>query len=188
MSTQTAKTNTLKTRDLTLVALFAALIAICAWLTVPMPDVPFTMQTFGVFAALLLLGGKRGTLSILLYLLLGAAGLPVFSGFRGGIGSLLGTTGGYLIGFLFSGLIYWVITALVKQENTLTRFLALTAALFVCYAFGTAWFMTVYLRSSGPISLGLVLMKCVVPYLIPDFAKMLAAVSVSRAVKKHLNE
>ena len=105
MSTQTAKTNTLKTRDLTLIALFAALIAICAWLTVPMPDVPFTMQTFGVFAALLLLGGKRGTLSILLYLLLGAAGLPVFSGFRGGIGSLLGTTGGYLVGFFFSYLV-----------------------------------------------------------------------------------
>lgn len=188
MAEKTVKSGKLQTRDLTLVALFAALIAICAWLTVPMPDVPFTMQTFGVFIALLLLGGQRGTLAILLYILLGAVGLPVFSGFRGGIGSLLGTTGGYLIGFLFSGLIYWAITALVKRENTLTRFLALTAALFVCYAFGTVWFMTVYLRSSGPISLGLVLMKCVVPYLIPDFAKMLAAVSVSRAVKKHLNE
>lgn len=188
MSTQETKTKTLKTRDLTLIALFAALIAICAWLTVPMPDVPFTMQTFGVFLALLLLGGQRGTLAILLYILLGAVGLPVFSGFRGGIGSLLGTTGGYIIGFLFSGLIYWVITALIRKENTIVRFLSLTAALLICYAFGTVWFMTVYLRSSGTISLGLVLMKCVVPYLIPDFAKMLAAISVSRAVKNHLNE
>lgn len=181
------KSKSFQTRDLTLIALFAALIAICAWLTVPMPDVPFTMQTFGVFLALLLLGGRRGTLAILLYILLGAVGLPVFSGFRGGIGSLLGTTGGYIVGFLFSGLVYWAITALVRTEKTVIHFFALTAALFLCYAFGTVWFMTMYLRSSGAISLGVVLMKCVVPYLIPDFAKMLAAVSVSNAVKKHLN-
>ena len=186
MEAKTAKNKTLKTRDLTLTALFAALIAICAWLTIPMPDVPFTMQTFGIFITLLLLGGERGTLAILLYILLGAVGLPVFSGFRGGIASLLGTTGGYIVGFLFSGLSYWAIMSLIRKEHPAIRFLALTAALFVCYAFGTAWFMVMYLRSSGPISLGLVLMKCVVPYLIPDFVKMLVAVSAANAVKKRV--
>ena len=81
-------------------ALTAAIIAVCAWITVPGP-VPFTMQTFGVFLALRLLGGKRGSISVALYILLGAAGLPVFSGFKAGIGVLIGPTGGYILGFIF---------------------------------------------------------------------------------------
>ena len=88
-----------KAYDLVLIALFAALMALCAWVTVPYA-VPFTMQTFGVFLALLLLGGKRGTICMAVYLLLGAVGLPVFSGFRGGVGALVGSTGGYLVGFI----------------------------------------------------------------------------------------
>ena len=92
--------------DLTYMAVCAALIAICAWITVP-AAVPFTLQTFAVFCVLGLLGGKRGTVAILVYILLGAVGLPVFSGFNGGIGALLGTTGGYILGFIFIGLIYW---------------------------------------------------------------------------------
>ena len=99
-------------RDMVLCALFAAILAVSAWLTVP-GEVPFTLQTFGVFAALGLLGGKRGTIAIALYLVLGAVGLPVFSGFRGGFGVLLGTTGGYIFGFLLSGLLYWALTALL---------------------------------------------------------------------------
>ena len=73
--------------------------------------VPFTMQTFAVFLALGLLGGRRGTYAVLVYLLLGMIGIPVFSGFRGGPGVLLGTTGGYILGFLGSALVYWLMTA-----------------------------------------------------------------------------
>ena len=76
----------LKTIDLTLCGIFAALLAICAWITIPFAAVPFTLQTFCVFAALGLLGGKRGTIAIAVYLLLGAVGVPVFSGFQGEIG------------------------------------------------------------------------------------------------------
>ena len=79
--------------DLAYTALFTVLLAVCAWITVPL-TVPFTLQTFGVFAALGVLGGRRGTYAVAAYLLLGLAGLPVFSGFRGGPGVLLGTTGG----------------------------------------------------------------------------------------------
>ena len=75
----------LSVRDMVLCSLFAALMAVCAWLTIP-GEVPFTLQTFGLFATLVLLGGKRGTIAIALYLILGAVGLPVFSGFRGGFG------------------------------------------------------------------------------------------------------
>ena len=85
--------------DMAYIALFAVLLTVCAWISVPLP-VPFTLQTFAIFAALGILGGRRGTWAVAVYLLLGAVGLPVFSGFRGGLGALLGTTGGYILGFL----------------------------------------------------------------------------------------
>ena len=142
-------------RDMVLCALFAAILAVSAWLTVP-GEVPFTLQTFGVFAALGLLGGKRGTIAIALYLVLGAVGLPVFSGFRGGFGVLLGTTGGYIFGFLLSGLLYWALTALLGNKGWV-RLLAMVLGLLLCYAAGTGWFLLVYLQKTGPISLGVVL-------------------------------
>lgn len=83
-----------KALDLAYIALMAALIALCAWISVPLGPVPFTMQTFGIFAALGLLGGRRGTLAFLIYLLLGIVGLPVFSGFSAGAGVLFGATSG----------------------------------------------------------------------------------------------
>lgn len=93
-------------RNLSRVALFAALMAICSWVSIPTP-VPFTLQTFAVFLAPGLLGGKMGTIAVGTYLLLGAVGLPVFAGFSGGIGTLLGATGGYLLGFLLTALVIW---------------------------------------------------------------------------------
>ena len=96
-------------RSLCQIALFAAIIAVCSQIQIPL-TVPFTMQTFAVFSALAILGGKNGTISILIYIALGAIGIPVFAGFSGGIGVLFGTTGGYILGFLFSGLLYWLIT------------------------------------------------------------------------------
>ena len=88
-----------KTYDIVYIAVFAVIMAICSWISIP-AAVPFTLQTFGVFVAVGVLGGKRGTLSILVFILLGAIGVPVFAGFSGGIGVLAGTTGGYIIGFL----------------------------------------------------------------------------------------
>lgn len=100
-----------KALDLAYIALMAALIALCAWISVPLGPVPFTMQTFGIFAALGLLGGRRGTLAFLSYLLLGIVGLPVFSGFSAGAGVLFGATGGYLLGYLAAALLFWGLTA-----------------------------------------------------------------------------
>lgn len=115
-------------------------------------------------------GGKRGTIAIALYLVLGAVGLPVFSGFRGGFGVLFGTTGGYIFGFLLSGLLYWVMTALLGNRPWV-QLLALVLGTVLCYAAGTGWFMLVYLQKTGPISLGVVLAKCVIPFLLPDAGK-----------------
>ena len=164
--------------DLVYVAIGAALIAICSWISIP-TAVPFTLQTFAVFFVLLLLGGERGTLATLIYVLLGAIGVPVFSGFRGGIGVLFGSTGGYILGFLFIGLIYILFTRLFKKKIVI-KVAALVLGLAVCYAFGTAWFMYVYMQSSGEVGLITVLGWCVFPFIIPDLLKMALAVVVAK--------
>ena len=87
------------TKEIVLTALMAVIMAVCSWISIP-TEVPFTLQTFAVFCALLLLGGRNGFFSVLVYILLGAVGIPVFAGFSGGMGVILGTTGGYIVGFL----------------------------------------------------------------------------------------
>ena len=173
----------MKVRNMARCALFAALLTVCAWISLPLGDTSFTFQTFGVFLALGLLGGKWGSAAILVYLLLGAAGAPVFSGFRGGMGVLLGATGGYLAGFLFTGLIYWLITVLGK-ESVKVRVFAMISGLLVCYLFGTAWFCFGYLQSGSAMSAGMILMKCVVPYLLPDAVKLTLATLLTNKLKR----
>jgi biotin transporter BioY len=160
------------TRDLCFCAIGAALIAVCAWISIP-ADVPFTLQTFAIFAVCGLLGGKRGTVSVLVYLLLGAVGAPVFAGFRGGFASLLGTTGGYLVGFVLLALIIAFAQARWGRGQWVFV-LSAVVGLLVCYAFGTAWFLIVYTRT-GAITLGVVLAKCVLPFLLPDAVKLALA-------------
>ena len=171
--------------DLTYMAMCTALIAICSWITIP-AVVPFTMQSFAVFCVLGLLGGKRGTVAFLVFLLLGAIGLPVFSGFNGGIGALLGTTGGYLIGYLFACLLYWAAERFFEKSVPLRVGITLLGML-LCYAFGTAWFMFVYARRSGSIALGAALTWCVIPFVLPDLAKIGLALLVSERLKRAIH-
>ena len=156
----------------------AALMAISAWLSIPMPQVSFTMQSFSVFFALGLLGGRRGCVSIFIYLLMGAVGLPVFSGFRGGLGVLLGVTGGYIWGFLAAGLIYWFFTAIFGDKFSV-RLSAVAVGMLACYGCGTAWYLYLY---GG--NFWAVLAVCVVPYLIPDGVKIALAVSLAGRLKQ----
>lgn len=160
---------------MTLSSLFAALLAVCAWVSIPLGDIAVTLQTFGIFLALLLLGGKWGTVSILLYLLLGIVGLPVFSGFRGGIGALLHVTGGFLWGFLASGLVYWSAEKVGKLPAAIIGMIA-------CYICGCGWF---YVYTGG--GLGFILMRCVLPFLIPDGVKLWLAFHLSKRLCKVIN-
>ena len=169
-----------KTLNLVYIALAAVLITLCSWIQIP-TVVPFTMQTFAIFCVLSLLGGKRGTAAILLYLILGTAGLPVFAQFTSGPGILLGTTGGYLTGFLFLGLFYWVLTALFGKKLW-AEILAMTVGLAILYAFGTAWFLLVYGRTTGSIGIGTALSWCVFPFILPDLAKMALALLAARRI------
>lgn len=156
--------------DISLISLMVAIIAICSWITIP-GTVPFTLQTFAIFTTLGLIGGRRGTIAIFVYLLLGMVGVPVFSNFNAGLAYLFGTTGGYLLGFIIMGLLYWLLEVFIKNKNILFivgSILGLTA----CYTFGTAWFMIVYLQSHDSLTLLQTLSWCVFPFLIPDGIKM----------------
>lgn len=166
-----------------LCGLFSALLAVCAWIALPLGDAAVTLQTFGVFLCLGTLGGRRGTASVFVYLLLGAVGLPVFSGFRGGFGMLLGTTGGYLTGFLFSALLYWLLTAL-SGSRPKVQLAAMAAGLLVCYAFGSIWYYTIYLRGGTAVTIGFIIIKCILPYLLPDIAKLLLAWQLSQKLRR----
>jgi biotin transport system substrate-specific component len=157
-----------------LCSLFAALIAVCAWISVPVFDIAFTLQTLGIFLSLGLLGGKKGCAAIAIYLLLGAAGMPVFSGFRGGLGALIGVTGGFLWGFLLSGLTYWALERFGKLP-------AMIAGQLICYLCGCIWF---YLYAGGGI--WVILLRCVVPFLIPDAAKLYLAYILTRRLSRHI--
>lgn len=176
-----------RTVDLAYIALFAVLMAVCAWITIPLPKpfVQFTLQTFAVFTALASLGGRRGTYAVVVYLLLGAIGVPVFSGMQGGLGYLLGSTGGYIIGFIAMALVYWLLTARLGTSLPVSVF-ASVLGLAVCYAFGTAWYLAVYTSANGPLSLMTALGWCVFPFIIPDLCKLALAVLVSRRVKHFL--
>lgn len=166
-------------RVLTRCAMLVAMLCVCGWLTVPIGDTALTMQTFGVFLTLYLLGGRRGTVTICVYLLLGAVGLPVFSGFRGGIGMILGATGGYLMGFAVTGLIYRAVEAVFGARGAIVGMLL---GLLGCYAFGSGWYLLVYAEKSPLIA---VIMKCVAPFLIPDLLKLFLAVSLGKRLRKY---
>jgi len=174
-----------KTTDIVYIGVFAVLIAICSWISIP-AVVPFTLQTFGVFMAVQTLGGKRGTMAVIIYILLGAAGVPVFAGFSGGIGVLLGSTGGYIIGFVFSALVMWLIQNTFGRKP-LPSIISMLLGLLVCYAFGTVWFKVVYTRGGNEASLLTVLGWCVIPFIIPDLIKIGLAYLVSDRIKKAIN-
>ena len=158
-------------------SLFAALIAICSWISLPIPPLTFTLQTLAVLMALGILGGKWGSVSILLYLLMGCVGLPVFSQFRGGMGALLDATGGFLWGFALGALIYWAAEKLGK----LPAMVLCQLAVYLC---GCLWFS----RWAGTAGLLPAALTCVVPYLIPDGVKLILAYRLSGRIGRQLRK
>lgn len=157
-------------------ALFAALTAVCAMISIPLPPVRLTLQNFAVALGLLTLGGKWGTVSTLLYLLLGAAGLPVFAGFRGGFGALLDMTGGFLWGFPAGGAVY-------RLTEKWGKGLALSLFSLTCYACGCGWFMV----CTG-CDLTAALLGCVLPYLPGDAVKLTLARIIAKRIGNRIQK
>ena len=179
MNTKTKK----RIIDIVYTAVFASVIAVCALITVPFA-VPFTMQTFGVFFALLMLGGKRGFCAVLVYTLLGLAGLPVFSGFQGGFAVLFGATGGYIIGFLLAALLFWIFERIFGCKRG-ARIASVLLGMLVCYAVGTAWYALVYMGGTE-IGFAVAVAQCVLPFILPDVAKVTLAFVLCKKLKKYM--
>ena len=163
----------MKIRNMTRCAVFAAVIAVCAWLSIPLGEHAVSLQTFAVLLTLGCLGGKAGCAAIGVYLLLGAVGIPVFTGFRGGFGMLLGPSGGYLWGFLLMGLVYWLL------ESRLPVWAAMVLAMMSCYLCATFWYGLLY----TPNALGQAFLICVLPYLLPDSIKLFFALTLAKRLK-----
>lgn len=157
-------------------ALGVAILTVCAWITIPFGAIPVTLQTFAVALIGALFGAVRGVAVVLVYFVMGLIGIPVFSNFNAGVVALLGPTGGYLIGFVFSvatvGL-FSRISVKNKIAKTAIVYGGAISGMLICYFFGTLWFVTVYNRGSAEtVGIAAALMLCVVPFLLPDAIKL----------------
>ncbi len=167
-----------------MMATFVALMIACSWIAIPFP-LPFTMQTFAVFLSALMLGAGRSTFVIFVYIGMGLVGLPVFASFNSGPAAVFGPTGGYLVGFLFIPALYALISKLLGNK-TFAKALGLFSGLALCYTFGVLWFWRVYSATKGEIGLTAALIQGVLPFVLPDLAKIFLALLVSQRLKKHL--
>lgn len=172
----------MKTKKLILCALFAALTAVCSMISIPLPftPVPINLATLSVFLAGGLLGSGGGAVSQLVYVILGAVGLPVFHSFTGGLGILTGPTGGYIIGYVAAA---WLTGFVIGRlgQGFYKNIIAMTAGLAACYFLGTLWFM--YITSTGLVA---ALMMCVVPFLIGDAIKIAAGAILVKKLHKYI--
>lgn len=166
------------TAKIAYIAMGTAFMVVCSWLYIPLP-VPITMQTFALCLLSALLGMKMGLWILGCYLALGTVGLPVFSGFMGGAGALMGATGGYILGFVFIPLCVGLGARLAK-ESRLRLALTMGTGVLLCYIFGTVWYTRIYSQADG---FWAAVTICVLPYVIPDVLKILLAVTLSKRLE-----
>ncbi|MDD3165114.1 MAG: biotin transporter BioY [Oscillospiraceae bacterium] len=168
--------------DMTVCALMAAVMCVLGPLSIPIGPVPISLTNFVVCLAVLLLGTRGGTVSVLVYLLIGLVGMPVFSGYSGGLGKLAGPTGGYLIGFVLQALIAGII--LKKGQGKLpAAILGMVLGVLADYALGTVWFVV-----QAQCSVGYALTVCVLPFLVGDLAKIALANLVGIPIRSRLQQ
>ena len=169
------------TKYIALIAVFTALTAVCAWISLP-SLVPVTLQTFAVCLAAATLDIKGSLMSVSAYILLGAFGAPVFSGFRGGFSVIAGPTGGYIVGFLLTALTVAVAVRLFGARFAVLV-MSMSVGVALCYVFGTAWFMMI----TPTADFAEVLTLCVLPFILPDLLKVFLAATVAFRLRKLLN-
>ncbi|WP_101696647.1 biotin transporter BioY [Clostridium minihomine] len=163
-------------------ALFAALTAVCSQIIIPLAPVPVNLATLSVFVAGGILGAKLGAVSQVVYVLLGAFGVPVFAMFTGGMGKLIGPTGGYIIGYVAAA---WLTGFLIERwgGQVHTIILAMVLGLSVCYILGTTWFM--FVTKTGLVE---ALMMCVVPFLVGDALKIAVGTTLVHRLRTILSK
>ena len=174
------KQKKISVSEMALIAVMAAVTCIMGPLSIPIPFsvVPISLTNLAVYLAIYVLGCRRGTLSYLVYLLLGLVGVPVFSGFSGGVGKLFGPTGGYLLGFIFMALICgWAIDHF--SCKLVPSFIGMLLGTVVCYAFGTAW-----LAYQANLTFMAALAAGVLPFIPGDLAKMVIAAVLGPQIRR----
>lgn len=167
-------------REQLLAAFFAAIIAILSQITIPLGLIPLTGQTFAIGLAVTFLGKKIGSLAIAVYLLMGLIGLPVFAGMSGGIGVLFGPTGGFLVGFIFNGLI----TGWLLEKTAFTYSAAIVANIVgaaITLVIGMCW-----LKISASMTWSAAFTGGVLPFLLPGILKALAAAYLGIFLRRRL--
>ena len=180
------KGQAMKTTTMILCAVFAATLCVFSVMIIPIGIVPISMGLFGIMITAGILGLKRGTISVAVFILIGAVGVPVFTGFRGGVAPLAGPTGGYIWGYVPMAALIGVLTLKMpknKWHAMVRYFFSFLAGVVVCYAMGTAQFMLVQ-EVDFKTALGL----CVIPFIPFDIAKALAASYISYAVRRALTK
>ena len=171
--------STIPLRSLVYAALFGALTAVGAYISVPMFPVPLTLQSLFTVLAGLLLGGPVAALSQIVYVLLGVIGLPVFAGGKSGLGVLLGPTGGYLLGFILGSYVIGLIAHERKNPGVLWPLLAIVAGHVVIYGLGVLQLSLIaHLSVTKAVAVG------VIPFLPGDALKSAAAILVATKVAK----
>lgn len=172
----------LNTKELILCGIFAALIAILAQISIPLPftTIPLTLQIVAIGVTGIILGSKCGFISILIYILIGAMGVPVFAGFKGGLSALLGHTGGFILGF---PIMVWIIGYVKEKFNSpMLTVISLVLGLFIDYITGTILFSLI----TGNTIINSI-MLCVIPFIIVDFIKLGLAYIVGTTISKRVS-
>ena len=168
-------------RELTTAAIFAALLClVCPW-SIPIGAVPISLALFALTVMANLLSLRLSLAATLVYLTLGCLGLPVFSGFGAGIGALIGPTGGFLIAYLP---FVCLIGCSAKTKKRLVQLMLIATALALCYVIGAAWYMLV----TDTESIATALAVCVLPFLLPDAAKVVLGVAISRSIRSYFEK
>ena len=160
----------------------AALLCIISPISIPIGDVPVSLATFVIYLSVWLLGSYGSMISVIVYLLIGMAGLPVFSSGGSGLGKLSGPTGGYLIGYVFLALISGIIMK-VCRHNVVISIVGMVIATAVLYAFGTAWFI-IQLSTS----LKYALTVCVWPFIPFDMVKIIISAVIGKPARLALKK
>ncbi len=173
----------LKIRDMLVSALFAAVTVVFAQISIPTGNIPFTFSLLAVFVTSMVLGGRRAFWAMFIYIALGAAGLPVFAGFRGGLSVILGPTGGYILSYIIMAPVMGYLAGRERSCGRIKMMLIMLVGLLICYALGTAQFMII--RQTGLLA---TLSLTVFPFVAFDLVKIIGASVLSFELRKVLKK
>ena len=175
----------MKAKDIAYISIFVAIMAVCSWISIPLPTIVFTMQTFAVSFCAFFLGFKRSLIAIVAYLILGGVGVPIFNSFNAGLGTIVGPTGGFLVGFIPMVMVIAFAYKLGKK-SFVGGIIAGTLGLVALYIVGVPWLAVVTMGQQQFFSRLLASFVSMLPFLFFDFIKMLLALGLTKVMSKHV--